>query len=204
MVDPHDSQALTEAARAGDREAFERLILQHRRRIRSLVASRLNAHIVFGVCVDDVYQETLLRAYQSIGRFEWRGKDSLFHWLGGIAENVILQVARKRARERGTPLNEDVPVDQVSASRALGREERFRRLEESLDDLTSEHREVIMFVRVEGLTLAEAAKRMGRSPDAVKKLLYRALKNLKAAFGETESLHLPDRSLERAEGKGDE
>jgi RNA polymerase sigma-70 factor (ECF subfamily) len=203
MAEPHESQPLNEAARAGDREAFERIVLHHRRRIRSLVASRLNAHIVFGVCVDDVYQETLLRAYQSIDRFEWRGKDSLFHWLGGIAENVILQVARRRARERGTPLHEDVPVEQVSASRALAREERFRRLEESLDDLTSEHREVIMLVRVEGLPLAEAAQRMNRSPDAVKKLLYRALKKLKAAFGDTESLHLPDRSLEEAEGRGD-
>ena len=36
---------------------------------------------------------------------------------------------------------------------------------------------------------------MGRSPDAIKQLLYRALKQLKHSFGDTESLNLPDRTL---------
>jgi len=63
-------------------------------------------------------------------------------------------------------------------------------------------------VRVEGLEFEEAGRRMGRSPDAVKQLLYRALKKLRESFGDTESLHLPERSLlaegpESAEG-GDE
>ena len=47
----------------------------------------------------------------------------------------------------------------------------------------------------------QAAEEMGRSSEAVKRLLYRALKNLKTAFGDTESLHLPGRSLRGSEGQ---
>ncbi len=200
MAKAQDNQELMEAAKAGDREAFERLVSQERDRIRALVASRVNARIVFGVEVDDVYQETLLRAYRSIVNFEWRGTDSLLHWLGGIAENVILHSARKWARERRVRFEEDVPDELVSPSRALRRDERFQRLEDSLDELSPEHREVIMRLRVEGLTFKQAAEEMGRSPEAVKRLLYRALKKLKTVFGDTESLHLPGRSLRGSEG----
>ncbi len=201
MTKANDNQGLIEAAKSGDREAFETLVSQDRNRIRALVASRLSARIVFGVEVDDVYQETLLRAYRSIANFEWRGRDSLLHWLGGIAENVTLQLARKRARERRAPLDEHMPVELVSPSRAMRREERFKRLEDSLDELSAEHREVILRVRVDGLTFQQAAEEMGRSPEAVKRLLYRALENLKSAFGDTESLHLPDRSIRASEGE---
>lgn len=201
MTKAHDYEGLIEAAKAGDREAFETLVSHDCDRIRALVASRLNARIVFGVEVDDVYQETLLRAFRSIAKFEWRGRDSLLHWLGGIADNVVLHLARKRARERRVPLDEDVSVEGVSPSRAMRREERLQRLEDSLVELSPEHREVIMRVRVEGLTFQQVAEEMGRSPEAVKRLLYRALKHLKSAFGDTESLHLPDRSIRAPEGE---
>ena len=57
MTKTQDNQGLIEAAKSGDREAFETLVSQDCNRIRALVASRLNARIVFGVEVDDVYQE---------------------------------------------------------------------------------------------------------------------------------------------------
>lgn len=201
MAKAHDDQVLIEAAKAGDREAFEVLVSQKRDRIRALVASRLNSRIVFGVDVEDVYQETLLQACRSIANFKWRGGDSFLHWVGGIAENVILHLARKGARERRAPLEEDVPAELISPSRALCREERLERLEDSLDELSPEHREVILRVRVDGLTFEQVAEEMDRSPEAVKRLLYRALKNLKSAFGDTESLHLPDRSIRESEGE---
>jgi DNA-directed RNA polymerase specialized sigma24 family protein len=50
--------------------------------------------------------------------------------------------------------------------------------------------------RIERLSIGQIAERMGRSPDAVKQLLSRALKQLRQSFGNTESLHLPtDRRL---------
>ena len=79
---------------------------------------------------------------------------------------------------------------------AFRREERLSRLQEALEALSPEHREVIRLARFEGLPLREVARRMGRSPGAVRQLLWRALQALKASFGDTESLHLPERGLE--------
>ena len=66
-----------------------------------------------------------------------------------------------------------------------------------LKTLSADHREVLLLSRIEGLSIQEVAERMDRSPDAVKKLLSRALNALRAAFGETESLRLPDKRLLR-------
>jgi len=79
----------------------------------------------------------------------------------------------------------------------LRREERFAQLQRALDGLGPEDREVILLARIQGLPLKEIATRMGRSHAAVAQLLSRALRKLKRSFGDTESLHLPDRSLEK-------
>ena len=76
-----------------DREAFERLVSRTRPRLRALLASRLAARVVLGVDVEDVYQETVLRVFKSLSKFEWRGEDSFVRWAGGIAEHVILDLA---------------------------------------------------------------------------------------------------------------
>ena len=68
-------------------------------------------------------------------------------------------------------------------------------MEKALESLSDDHRQVVTLARLEGLKVKEIAKRMDRSPDAVKKLLARALMHLKESFGDTESFHLPDRVL---------
>ena len=84
---------------------------------------------------------------------------------------------------------------EVTASRAVRRGERFERLEKALASLSPDHREVVVLARIEGLQMKEIAQRMERSVTAVQNLLFRALKELKKAFGDTGSFHLPDRRL---------
>ena len=97
-------------------------------------------------------------------------------------------------------LDRDVSHKGPSASNAAVRNERFDRLEKALEQLSDEHRRVILLSRIDGLSMKEIAARMERSPDAVMKLLRRALKKLKETFGDTESLSLPARAL-RTEGE---
>ncbi|MBI4582659.1 MAG: sigma-70 region 4 domain-containing protein [Planctomycetes bacterium] len=54
---------------------------------------------------------------------------------------------------------------------------------------------MILLSRVEGLKIKEVARLMNRSESAAKNLLFRALRELKSSFGDTESLNLPDRRL---------
>ena len=71
------------------------------------------------------------------------------------------------------------------------------RLQEAVDSLTGDYREVIHLSRIEGLPMREVAHRMGRSPEAAQKLFGRAPRKLRERLGDTESLYLPDRRLRR-------
>ena len=196
------SLALVRKAKSGDRHAFERLLESYGGRVRALIASRLKAREMVTVEVDDVLQEALLRSYRAIGGFEWQGEDSFLRWVGGIIDNVIREISRRGARKPVFRLEHDVSDEPVSPSRAMRREERLDRLHGALNDLVPEYREVIVLSRIEGRSFDEIAERMGRSPNAVKQLLWRALKKLKESFGDTESLNLPRREFK--EGRNDD
>ncbi len=190
-----ETQYLIERAQEGDRKAFDLLIEKYHHRLMSLIRSRLQALGAFGFDPQDILQEILLQAFKAIGQFKWRGKDSFMPWLGGITERVILHQRRQCSRRKATPLEKEPYDSQVSPSRIMRRSERFERIEEALKTLSSDHRKVIKLARIDGLKIKEIAKIMNRSPNAVMQLLWRALEKLKANFGDTESLHLPDRSL---------
>ena len=199
MKPANSSPELIRRAQSGDRQAFEELVHLYRERIEKVIVQRLRDHQMTNVDVSDVLQETLLRSYRSVTRFEWRGEESFLRWLGGIVENVVLEIARRGARHPAFQLEHDVSADRVSPSRAMRQDERFDRLHDAIKNLSSEYRDVIMLSRIEGLTFEEIAGRMNRSPAAVKQLLWRALKKLKESFGDTESLHLPGRSFREGE-----
>jgi RNA polymerase sigma-70 factor (ECF subfamily) len=207
MAAPDPVHALVLRAQAGDRSAFDALALELRGRLEALIRTRLGAELARALEVDDVAQETFLKAYESIDRFRWKGKDSFFRWLGGIAEHVILNWARSRPRERAGAWNADAGEADIaqtapSPSKAARRNERFERFETVLESLSPDYRTVVRLARLEGPSIEETARRMGRSPNAVSHLLLRALRKLRSAFGDTESLSLPDRAL-REEGERD-
>ena len=194
---PDDStERLIELARGGDRAAFDRLAARLRDRLEGLILTRLGTTLRRQADLEDLLQETLLRAFRSIERYEKRDEDSFFRWLGGIANHVILETARRFRRELIMGLDDAVPAGGVTQSRAAQRDERFARLQAAFDTLSDDHRAVILLARIERLPMAEVARRMDRSPEAVSQLLWRALKKLKETFGSTDSFHLPDRQLE--------
>ncbi len=193
---------LVEKAKGGDREAFDEIVSLFRDRLEGSIRAQIRSSRRRTLDLDEVLQETLVRAFESIGRFEWRGEDSFFQWLWGIARNVRLKEAESLDRQENLKLVRPPPESSVSPSRAARREERFERFRKSLDSLSPDHREAIRLTRFEGLKVKDAARRMGRSEDAMKQIIRRALRKLKESFGDTESLHLPGRSIEE-EGAGD-
>ena len=166
--------------------------------------SRMSAQLRRVHDVEDVVQETLLRAFRSIDRFQWQGEESFLRWLGGIGRHVVLKLASRYEREQVLSLEQDPVRHGTSPSKAVRRDERFERLEKSLAGLSPDHREVIFLARIEGLRVKDIAERMNRTPDATAHLLARALRALKRSFGDTESLRLPRRALRRAETPGDD
>jgi RNA polymerase sigma-70 factor (ECF subfamily) len=202
MTTQEPTHRLIDRARTGDRAALGELTGRFRPRLAALVAARLRAHGLPPGEAEDALQETLLRGVQTIERFTWQGEDSWLRWLGSIAEHVIVDLARDRQRRRQEPLADAAVARDPSPSRAARRDERFDRLQAALGCLTPDQRAVIQLVRLQKLPVQEVARRMDRSPDAVSQLLMRAARRLKELLAETESCHLPPRSLD-AEGGAD-
>jgi RNA polymerase sigma-70 factor (ECF subfamily) len=98
-----DEQRVLDAARRGDQEAFRQLVEPHR--------TKLHAHCyrMLGSLhdADDALQETLLRAWRGLSRFE-RGRP-LRPWLYRIATNVSLDAIAKRPK-RVLPLDYSGPA----------------------------------------------------------------------------------------------
>jgi RNA polymerase sigma-70 factor (ECF subfamily) len=189
------TQILIEQAKAGNRGAFDELIGRFRQRLRSELTAQLASHRATAVEVEEILQETLVRAFESLDRFQWRGDGSFLPWLCGIARNVIGKAMRGAHRKRHIELADRISGDGISPSKSIRRNERFDRLEEALAKLKPEYREVLRLVRLEGLRIRDVAVRMDRSEYAVKHLLARAIRKLGELFGETESFHLPHREL---------
>lgn len=188
---------LFNAAKAGDRAAFDELVELQRPKLRAFCLSRINAELRKVIDVDDVMQETCLRAVRCIDSVQWQGERALLSWFCGIAQNVIYTQSRRMLRiKQHSQAFDPQECDDSSPSRHARREERFTRLETSLSKLTEEQQQVVRLMRIEGLSSRDAAERMGRTEKATYQLLWRALKKLREVFGETASLRLPpDRNL---------
>ena len=195
-------EGLIERAKQGDREAFATLVREYEGRVRPWVQGRVFFYLGPKLDVEDVVQETFVRAFEALHRFRWRHdhEDPFFVWLCGIARRVGLEFAQRSQRSRRLQTGHDIPAHRDSESAVLRRNERFDRLQESLRKLSPDYREVIRLARIEGLKTKEIAERMHRSPNAVKHLLVRALRQLGVEFGDTESLGLPRRRSLSEEG----
>ena len=195
MTDEKPIRSLVREAQAKDDAAFQELVARYRDRLEHQIKARMGQSLKAktGVEVEDLLQETLMRAFSSIEKFRWQGKESFYRWLGSIAEHLIRNAAQKKTWSRLEA--KDVTATQEAPSKALRREERFDRLEKALGGLHADQRKAITLSRLEGLKVKEIAARMNRSEDAVHKLLARAVLNLRRSFGDTESLALPDRKF---------
>ena len=186
---------LLKAAMTGNRAAFDGLIHLYRESLTAILRPRIRPQIRDHLNLDDLVHETFARAFESLDRFRGTGPSDFLGWLVGIGKKVVLKAIEQLQRQPRLSLDDEQPASGTSPSRRARRVERLERLEYALRSLSDDHRKVIHLCRLEGLSLAEAADRMGRSSDAIRKLLWRALRELRRTFGDTESLHLGSQSL---------
>ena len=188
---------LIDRIRNGDREAFSLLFEKYRPRLAVLVHYRLGPELRGLVEVDDVLQETFLRAFRDLSQFTYRSPGSFMNWLSTIAAHVLADLARFHARERRhapelvrfrSASNPDgpEPVDSRTPSRLLAEQEGVRSLLGRLDALPEDYREAILLAKVEGLSTEEMAQRLGRSRESVSLLLHRAVKRFRSLEAEAQ------------------
>ncbi|MFP4624523.1 MAG: RNA polymerase sigma factor [Gemmatimonadota bacterium] len=161
--------ALLTAARSGDETAFLALYTEHAGHVRRLV----QRWVADPDTVDDLCQESWLKAYRGLGSF--RGESEFGSWLHTIVRNVVL--GRGRASKRRNELLEECwrPPDATSPEPIELRME----LSRAVASLPGGMRRVLWMHDVEGWTHADIGDALGVAEGTSKSQLFRARARLR-------------------------
>ncbi len=182
-LDVDEDRELVDSARAGDRSAFNRLIVRHQHRIVALCC-RLLGDSAEG---QDAAQEAFVKAYRALGRF--KGDARFSTWLHRIAVNTCHNRSRSwwsRLRRRAVRVDhgetreaeQSRPVQladtRMSPDKDLERHRIAAHVQRALATLPVIHRELIVLRDVQGLSYEEIETALGVSLGTVKSRLARA------------------------------
>ena len=126
--------------------------------------------------VEDLVQETLLAVHNQ--RHTYDPGQPLTAWVHAIARYKMVDLFRRRAVREA--LHEPLDDDALFAASDEGAREARRDLAVLLGQLPDRHRLPILHVKIEGMSVAEAARVTGMSESAVKVGIHRGLKALAA------------------------
>jgi RNA polymerase sigma-70 factor (ECF subfamily) len=174
-----------ERAQSGDSDAFRLLVEQHSRAIFRL-AFRMTGN---EQDAEDVVQETFLRAYRQLSRYEARSSFST--WLYRIASNYALDLIRMRKRhedrrERGSSEDHDilqtVPETSPGPDRVLYGSQVKDKVNAALDELSAQERAAFVLRHFDGLSIEEIGHSLGTGTNATKHSIFRAVQKLRKSL----------------------
>ncbi|MCP4425617.1 MAG: sigma-70 family RNA polymerase sigma factor [Chloroflexi bacterium] len=180
MTEQSDA-ALARQCQAGDKTAFSLLAARHWERVRRVLSAMLSNPDD----VDDLLQETFLRAY--LGLDTLRQPEQFRAWTCGIGINLARMYLRApfwRWRSWGDldALDERVSDQALSPERMVERRETAVRLEQAIADLPPSEREALLLVYRDGFSHRETAVTLGASLSAVKVRVHRGRKRLRTVL----------------------
>jgi RNA polymerase sigma-70 factor, ECF subfamily len=162
---------------AGDAVAYHRFLEDLSAHLRAFLRRRLSR---MPAEVEDVVQETLLAVHNQRHTFD--SAQPLTAWVHAIARYKLIDFLRRSRYDRVTePLGDELDV--LSSTDADAAEAR-RDLARLLDALPERQRMPIVYVKVQGLSVDEAARLTRMSASAVKVAVHRGLKALAAMIRE--------------------
>jgi RNA polymerase sigma-70 factor (ECF subfamily) len=195
-----DPERLIHRARAGDAAALGELLELSRNYLALLARLQIGKRLQGKVDDSDLVQETFLAAHQHFPNFRGRTEAEFVVWLRKILAAKVADLLRRyqgaqrrdlrlerqltdELDESSQALNGGLVDPQSSPSQRAAHREQAVLLADALKTLPPAYGEVIILHHFEGLSLPEVARRLGRSPDGVKKLWLRALVRLRHALG---------------------
>jgi RNA polymerase sigma-70 factor (ECF subfamily) len=191
MVNAASDKELVAKAARGDKDAYRVLVEKYQARVMALalavVKNREDA--------EDITQESFVKAYLSLKEF--KGQSSYFTWLYRIVYNMAIDFRRRMNRrgQNAVEYDENRPGQGDRAEDLAGgfvegpqesilRKETGRRIGEVLNELSDEHRAVIMLREVDGLSYEQIAEVTGISKGTVMSRLHYARKKLQRGLAE--------------------
>jgi RNA polymerase sigma-70 factor (ECF subfamily) len=182
---PQTDAATVALARDGDSEAFQTLVERHSRAVYRL------AHRMTGNPSDaeDVVQETFLKAYRQLGRFESRANFGT--WLHRIAVNCAIDLIRSRPRrEAGADATD---LEQLGAAEAMEAAQKTperlmlstevqERINGAMSALSRMERAAFVLRHFEGQSIDDISRALGLKTNATKHSIFRAVRKMRVAL----------------------
>lgn len=195
----HKTRQLVIQAKDGDKSALNQLYGAYAERARWMVRLRMGKELRRRLDSMDVVQDALLHALGGIEDFTYENEGDFVRWLAKIAENVLrdnwerLHAEKRDIRKEVSLGNGGRTADgrlpgvpesfaTTTPSAIMSKKEDLDKLEKAIDELKPEYREVIVLTKIEGIGYQEMGERLGKSSEAIRKLVSRAMTALINAF----------------------
>ena len=178
-----DDRELVLGAKRGDRDAFKTLFERYHRRAYALALGVVR-HPDDAL---DVVQDAFIKAHKYLDKFE--GNSSFYTWLYRIVMNLAIDHLRKHRRVKPVELDEtriendgdDPLLPRIlggNPGRALQDKQLRARIDQALDELSDNHRSVLVMRELEGLSYEEMAQAMSCSKGTIMSRLFHARRNM--------------------------
>ncbi|MCH6584488.1 MAG: RNA polymerase sigma factor RpoE [Nitrosomonadaceae bacterium] len=179
MGDREIDQQLVERAQRGDKRAFDLLVIKYQRKLARL----LSQFIRDAAEVEDITQETFIKAYRSLPSF--RGESAFYTWLYRIginaAKNFLVAQGRRASTTNGFDIEDAENLEEGSQLRELNTPENelmskqiAQTIHQTLQELPEELRTAINLREIEGLSYEEIANIMSCPTGTVRSRIFRA------------------------------
>ncbi|MBI4519113.1 MAG: sigma-70 family RNA polymerase sigma factor [Deltaproteobacteria bacterium] len=176
-------QELVRETRAGNAEAFRELVERYQRKVAAVAMGMVHNR-------DDALeltQETFVKAFENIGKF--KGESSFYTWLYRIVVNLGIDYRRRERRHPTVALDDqmrnggEIPEELLGSPvadpfREFRSHEIGERVSRAINELTPDHKAVILLREVEGLSYDEISRVMQCSKGTVMSRLHYARKKL--------------------------
>jgi len=185
MQDQQDNSSdvdLVRSAQRGDMQAFEELVARHRDKVYARAYSMMRNEDE----ALDLSQDAWVKAWQRLGQFQ--GDSSFVTWMIRIVINLCLDQLRKLKRKRAESLEamaeeaggveRHMPVVLANPSEGLERAELRVRINRALDQLSQEHRTVLILHEFEQMEYKEISRQMKCSIGTVMSRLFYARRRM--------------------------
>ena len=188
----YKTQHLVTLAKNGDEIALNQLCKVYAARVLWLVRLRMGKELRSKLESMDLVQDVLISALSDLGDFTYKSEGDFVRWLSRVTENKLRdnldklhadkRDIRKEVRLNSHRTTAEVsfvaaaePIDSVTPSAILSKSEELDKLAKAIDILKPEYREVIVLTKIEGLSYREIGEKLGKSSDAVRMLVSRAM-----------------------------
>lgn len=176
--------AQVRAAKAGDRQAARALVRCYHNRV-----YRLACRAAGQPSAEDVTQETFIRAFRSLARFDPDGSARVSTWILGIAGRAAIDHLRRRQTRAAYLAAIPAPPDPEQPDASLARSEVGALVAAAVQTLSPEIRTTFVLRAYHELTMPEIASALEVELGTVKSRLFRARQTLQEKLGSVWSTH---------------